>query len=275
MFKSMGLTSDGAANMAKALTSLAYDMASFYNLKPEEAFLKLQSGITGEAEPLKRLGILINEATVKTYALKHGIGEQGKALTELEKVYARYFAILDQTKLAQGDLLRTGDSLTNVFRTIWNLIKQTGTEIGTAFLPAITELGIAFRDYLINNKEDIINFFRQIPGYIKNEFIPAIIRLGSTLKQFAKDMEPLLSLFKLIGGIHRGLGKTVKYVAPAMRNSFIENGGVHTKESGRRYMSDKYFSEEKVITDKQLKVMESMLTELRKQTSGMGSFATQ
>lgn len=73
-------------------------MASFYNLKPEEAFNKLKSGISGEAEPLKALGILVNDNTIKTYAYTNGIAKQGKELAESQKVQARYGAIMEATK---------------------------------------------------------------------------------------------------------------------------------------------------------------------------------
>lgn len=74
MLKSMGQTEDAALKMSTGLTQLSYDMASFYNLKPEVAFEKLRSGISGESEPLKQLGVLITETETKAYALANGIG---------------------------------------------------------------------------------------------------------------------------------------------------------------------------------------------------------
>ena len=94
MLLSMGLTENKAFDMSKSMTQLAYDMASFYNLKPEVAFEKLRSGISGETEPLKALGILVNETTAKAYALKNGIGGVSGELTEQEKVLARYGVIM-------------------------------------------------------------------------------------------------------------------------------------------------------------------------------------
>lgn len=140
MFDSMGLGTEKAYEMSAGLTELAYDMASFYNLRPEEAFEKLQAGITGEIEPLKRLGILVNENTVKTVAYSKGIAEQGKQLTEQEKVLARYAAIMDQTSKAQGDLGRTLDSPTNALRIIRTRIEELTTKLGMAFLPALASV---------------------------------------------------------------------------------------------------------------------------------------
>ena len=85
MLGSMGLGEDAAYGMSKSLTELVYDMSAFYDLAEEEAFTKLRSGITGESEPLKQLGIIVNDTTIKNYAYTKGIVEQGAALTEQQK----------------------------------------------------------------------------------------------------------------------------------------------------------------------------------------------
>ncbi|MEN6370938.1 MAG: hypothetical protein ABFD64_02910 [Armatimonadota bacterium] len=137
MLKSMGLTEEKAYEMAKGLTKLAYDMASFYNLKPEEAFEKLQSGISGEVEPLKRLGIIVNETTAQTYAYANGIAAQGAALTEQEKILARYGAIMQQTSAAQGDLARTMDSPANQARVLESQIAELAVQFGQMLIPML------------------------------------------------------------------------------------------------------------------------------------------
>lgn len=140
MLTSMGLTSQEALKMSEGLTQLSYDMASFYNLKPEEAFEKLKAGISGEAEPLKALGILINENTIKTYAYTHGIAKQGEALTEQQKVMARYGVIMEATKNAQGDLARTMDSPTNKIRVMKEQAEQLGIQFGQILIPVLEKL---------------------------------------------------------------------------------------------------------------------------------------
>lgn len=140
MLTSMGLTSQEALKMSEGLTQLSYDMASFYNLKPEEAFEKLKSGISGEAEPLKALGILVNDNTVKTYAYTHGIAKQGEALTEQQKVMARYGVIMESTKNAQGDLARTMDSPTNKLRIMKEQAEQLGIQFGQILIPVLEKL---------------------------------------------------------------------------------------------------------------------------------------
>jgi hypothetical protein len=140
MFDSMKFGEESSFEMSKGLTQLAYDMSSFYNMDPDEAFNKLQAGITGEAEGLKRLGIMIDEATIKSYAYQNGIAEEGTALTENQKVLARYAAIMDQTQKSQGDLARTIDSPTNQMRIQMESIKELGAEFGNVLLPAVADM---------------------------------------------------------------------------------------------------------------------------------------
>ena len=137
MFNSMDIGASQSQEMAQGLTELAQDMASFYNLDPTEAFQKLSAGITGEAEPLKRLGILIDENTISQYAMKAGISKTGKEMTQQQKVLARYGAIMEQTEKAQGDLARTMDSPTNQLRRMSAQVDAAKIALGTALQPAL------------------------------------------------------------------------------------------------------------------------------------------
>ena len=140
MFGSMGMGADKAYEMSAALTELAYDMASFYNLPVEEAFDKLRSGITGETEPLKRLGILVDETTTKHYAWKTGMVEQGKELAQQDKLLARYGSILEQTSKAHGDLARTMESPANQLRVLNSRSAELQTTLGMALLPTMVSV---------------------------------------------------------------------------------------------------------------------------------------
>lgn len=136
MLKSMGLSEDQAYSMSTSLSKLSHDMASFYNLQPGEAFEKLQAGITGEAEPLKRLGILINEGAVSSYALANGLLDGTRRLDEQTKVLARYGLIMQQTRDAQGDLARTADSPVNMERKLKARWEERQISLGNKLLPA-------------------------------------------------------------------------------------------------------------------------------------------
>lgn len=167
MLSSMGLAKDEAFEMAKGFTALAGDMASFRNIRIEEAFQKLQAGITGEAEPLKRLGILIGENFLKTTKLGKAIKKTGGEYTELQKIQLRYAAVMEQTTKDQGDLLRTINSTANVLRTMGSLFKITGSTIGDVFKPAVTEVAIVMRDWLMESQDQIKGWAETIRDKVK------------------------------------------------------------------------------------------------------------
>lgn len=137
MTTSMGLAQDKAYELSTGLTQLAYDMGSFYNVSNEEAFNKIRAGLTGETEPLKALGILVDETTSKQVAYQMGIARTGDELTQQQKVMARYQAMLMQTGNAQGDLARTLDSPANQLRILQTQLKLTRVYLGQAFMPIV------------------------------------------------------------------------------------------------------------------------------------------
>ena len=137
MTSSMGVAGDNALKMSKGVSVLAEDMASFYNLDSTEAFNKLRAGLTGETEPLKALGILVDENTVKQTAYSAGIAEVGAELTNEQKVLARYTAILNQTSTAQGDLARTLTSPSNQLRSLKQNVQNLGIAFSNFLMPVI------------------------------------------------------------------------------------------------------------------------------------------
>ncbi|MBB6716372.1 phage tail protein [Clostridium gasigenes] len=137
MTTSMGFSKGQAVEMSKAMTMLAEDMASFYNISSEDAMTKLSAGLTGETEPLKRLGILVNESVIKQTAYKNGIAAVGAELTEQQKVMARYQTIMESTKVAQGDLARTIDSPANQLRLLQTQLQLLKINLGQAFMPIV------------------------------------------------------------------------------------------------------------------------------------------
>lgn len=137
MTTSMGLAEDNALKMSKGITLLAEDMASFYNMDTSEAFNKLRAGLTGETEPLKHIGILVDENTIKQVAYQQGIARTGSELTQQQKVLARYIAILQQTGNAQGDLARTINSPANQLRILKNQVSQLGLAFSNLLMPVL------------------------------------------------------------------------------------------------------------------------------------------
>ena len=148
MLGSMGLVEEQAVDMSKRLVELGFDMASFYNTTTEEMFVKLRAGLAGETEPLKRLGVLVDEASVKMYAFANGIGEVGRDLTNSEKVLARYGTIMEQTGNAQGDMERTLKSLTNQLRIAQENVTEVSILWGNTYLPVAREVLIVLNDQM-------------------------------------------------------------------------------------------------------------------------------
>lgn len=140
LFRGVGLAEDAAADMSTGLVTLAADLASFNNLDPTEALDKLRSGLVGEAEPLRAVGVLLNEEAVKLKAVELGLGGANGQLTEAAKVQARYALILQQTQRAQGDFARTSTGLANAQRIIRASWADITTTLGQAFLPVASRV---------------------------------------------------------------------------------------------------------------------------------------
>lgn len=137
LFKSVGMNQDTTTKMSENLVQLASDLASFNNLDPTEVLLKLRSGLVGEAEPLRSLGVNLSETAVKQQALAMGLAATEKALTPAMLMQARYVLIMKATKDAQGDFARTSDGLANSQRIITASIKDAGAALGTVLLPYV------------------------------------------------------------------------------------------------------------------------------------------
>ena len=138
MLKSSGLTGQGMTNMSIGVTKLAGDMASFYNLDGETAFAKIRSGLSGETEPLKQLGVNMSVANMEAYALAEGIGTSYKNMDQASKTLLRYNYLLSVTGDAQGDFARTSGSWANQVKIMgeqWNTFKAS---MGQGFINVLT-----------------------------------------------------------------------------------------------------------------------------------------
>ena len=134
----MGLSVDEAANMSMSLVKLGADMASFKNISIERANVALQAIYTGETESLKAMGIVMTEANLEQFAMAQGCEKTYKSMSQTEKVMLRYKYVMSMTTNAQGDFVRTGDSLANQSRKLGENIKQLGASFGKTLEPSIT-----------------------------------------------------------------------------------------------------------------------------------------
>jgi len=139
MTKSMGLTDTQTLEMSQGLAGLTGDMSSFYNLDHDEAFDKIRSGISGETEPLKQLGINMSVANLEAYALSQGITTAYDAMSEAEKTTLRYNYLMQVTADAQGDFAKTSGSLANQVRIAQLQVTNLASSVGSALLPMATE----------------------------------------------------------------------------------------------------------------------------------------
>lgn len=135
-----GDTADRAAIMSKNLTQLGYDLSSFFNISTADAMQKLQSGISGELEPLRRLGYDLSQAKLQETALTLGIEKKVTAMTQAEKAELRYYAIMNQVTTAQGDMARSLESPANQLRIFKAQVTQAARAIGNIFIPILMKI---------------------------------------------------------------------------------------------------------------------------------------
>nr|WP_297935373.1 hypothetical protein [uncultured Lachnoclostridium sp.] len=138
MLKSMGFNTEAAADMSMEMTELAADMASFYDLDTDVAFEKIRSGISGETEPLKQLGINMSVANLEAFALSQGITKAYNAMTQQEQAMLRYNYLMATTADAQGDFARTSDSWANQVRMLAEKFNALKAAIGKGLIAVLT-----------------------------------------------------------------------------------------------------------------------------------------
>ena len=168
VLNSSGVAQRDAAEMSTTLAGLAGDIASFYNISQDNAWEKIMSGMAGEIEPLRRLGINMSVANMEAYALSQGITESWQSMSQAEQVMLRYNYLMDTTSAQQGDFARTSGTWANQVRLLTLNIQQLASTIGqgliSAVLPAVTALNKLFA-VLQKAAVAVRNFFYVLTGY--------------------------------------------------------------------------------------------------------------
>lgn len=157
-----GVAGDRAYTMSKNLTQLTYDLSSFFNISTADAFQKVESGISGELEPLRRLGFDLSVARLQQEAYTLGIEKSVTKMTQAEKAELRYYAVMTQVTTAQGDMARTLEAPTNQLRILKAQMEQATRALGNLFLPilkAILPYAIALAKAIRMVAEIIAGFF--------------------------------------------------------------------------------------------------------------------
>ena len=135
-----GVIENKANLMSKNLTTLGYDISSFFNISVEDAMQKTQSGISGEIEPLRRLGYALDQATLQQVAYENGIKQKVSTMTQAQKSQLRYIAIMQQSTNVMGDMARTVLTPSNAMRILEQQITQLKRAIGNILIPVLIKV---------------------------------------------------------------------------------------------------------------------------------------
>ena len=184
--KAAGLTGDDLSGFASDLVTLSADVASFNNLRPEQALEKLNAGLRGSVEPLQSIGVLMNAAAVETEGLNMGLIEQGEELSEGQKILARHSLIMQQLgeQGATGDFNRTSSQLANTQRILHARVKDLGITLGQVLLP-IAEKMADVTGRLITKFEGWAPKIQDVFNKVKDLLIP--------VKELAQEWLPTIA----------------------------------------------------------------------------------
>lgn len=232
--KSANLAGDDLVKFATDLTSLSADLASFYNTSPEEAITAIGAALRGESEPIRKYGVLLNDATLKQEALNLGIYNGTGALTSQQKVLAAQQAILKQTADAQGDFERTSSGLANQQRILNAQFENIKTTIGTAFLPIVLELVSAFNKNVLPaivkvgdaiGAGGLTGYIQNIKDLIRNLFIPILEGMKSAWDKISDALSRNSDSFQKLANFIKDvvapvIGTTLKYALEIVSSVF-------------------------------------------------------
>jgi hypothetical protein len=201
---SAGLSGQELSKFSIDFVKLASDLSSFNNTSPQDAINAIGSALRGEAEPLRRYGVLLNDASLKQAALSLGIiTTTTQALTPQQKVLAAQKLIFEQTTAAQGDFERTSDGLANQTKILTAQLENMKTEIGTALLPIVLQLATAFSEKIIPNLQAFVYGLTGNNGFSDalTESQKTAFEWGERLKSVIGTVVDLKEELIVLGGI--------------------------------------------------------------------------
>lgn len=165
MSKSFGFSEAQAYDMSTALTQLTGDVASFYNISQDLAYIKLKSVFTGETETLKDLGVVMTQSALDQYALANGYGKTTSAMTEQEKVALRFAFVQEQLSAASGDFIRTSDSWANQVRVMQLQLQSLKATVGQGLINIFTPV-LKLINVLLGKLATLANAFKSFTELI-------------------------------------------------------------------------------------------------------------
>jgi hypothetical protein len=196
--KAAGLTGKDLGTFSTDMTALASDLASFSNTSPEEAALALGAALRGEAEPIRKYGVMLDDAALKAEALAMGVYSGKGPLTQQQKILAAQSAIFKQTTDAQGDFARTSDGVANQQRIMAAQFENVKAKLGTALMPAFAAAVGFITDKVLPVFSTIADVFEKdglagVVDMIKGklpEIKEAFIKYASAAWEWIKDAYP-------------------------------------------------------------------------------------
>ena len=211
LFKAGGPVTAQAAGMSKQFTTLAQDLSSFHNIAQDDVFAALRSGLSGEAEPLRRFNVYLTEAAVSAEAMRLGLNKTGGALSEQAKIQARASLIMKGTVEAQGDVARTASSTQNQLRTLQSQWAELSVTLGQKILPLFTPIVAKLNEMAtaFSSISPQMQSFVLIGGAIAAVLGPALIALGAVVAALGS-----LAAAFAAGGVLAGLGAFAVAAAP-------------------------------------------------------------
>ena len=208
--KAAGLSGEDLAVFSNDFTTLATDLASFNNTTPEEAVQAIGAALRGEAEPLRRFGVLLNDATLKQEALTLGIYDGKGALTAQQKILAAQAAIYKQTTDAQGDFLRTSEGLANSQRTLSAEFANLQAQLGQKLLPLMEEFTRSLLDITdwVRRNPKTFGFIGDSLGKIATQALKATNSLYPFIFNLTKLVGNTVEADKATGAYNENLGRS-------------------------------------------------------------------
>lgn len=220
--KAAGLTGDDLSGFTTDLVGLASDMASFSNTTPQEAIDALGAALRGESEPIRKYGVLLDDASMRAKAMELGIYDGNGALTSQQKILAANALIFEQTTDAQGDFARTSDGLANQQRILAARFENLKTVLGRALIPIALKIVSAFGTLIDKAQplvERLIPKLRDLFGQLAEKLKPVVsaIRdaLAPILEKVGDWMKRNTGTIKVFFGVIAGAAVIASIVAMA------------------------------------------------------------
>lgn len=234
--KSAGLSGDKLAGFSTKFAGLASDLASFHNTSPEEAINAIGAALRGESEPIRRYGILLDDASLRQEALRQGLVKTTKeALTPQQKVLAVQALIYKQSKDAQGDFARTSGGLANQQRILAATTDNLKAKFGKVLLPVTLAVVRALNNNLIPAIAKTGEVIGPVISAVADKAGPALAKLssflagldlGDRLSQAVKDLQPTIdsvvaAVQRLVPVLKDGLNKFLTNAADIFQNAVL------------------------------------------------------